>query len=290
MAVPTESEVATTEAPEGAPSIEEAPEGAEAVKTPEEVTEPKKEAEEPDPLVELRERLTEFERTYATKAELHPLASNLGRVDGIQSALDEAAKADPLAAVDPRLTAIENLNIANATALLGLGDEQVSTAEKAALRSSLVEIDTARTQRSQDVAIATAKTELRAELQPPEDTEEVEAKPVRTPETIEVAGYAEGKGVDFASIPTTAWRLAEGETMQQAIARVKSVVDSLAEEAASPERVATRRQAAGSGTPSRSGAAMNDLQLIEDYGSNPEKYPSKADRERVFAAMEREDI
>ncbi len=265
---------------------------AEETETTEEVEEVEAETEEtesqeqePDPLAELEKRLGSVEETAQRLAGLDPSKINpaIGRISGMQSLLDEVKAADPLAAADPRFTANEALLSTLATALIGADDELVNAQSKAALRTALDDLGVARTQRDRVVERAEIIAELRAE--PSSDTE-TETAPV-APETREVMGYAEAKGVEPSSIPATAWALAEGETLAQAVKRVKGIVDSLAEESTSVDRVATRRRAAGPGTPSSSGAAMNDEQLVDDFGAHPEKYPTKKDRGGVYAAIER---
>ncbi len=266
---------------------------AEETETTEEVEEVEAETEEtesqkqePDPLAELEKRLGSVEETAQRLAGLDPSKINpaIGRISGMQSLLDEVKAADPLAAADPRFAANEALLSTLATALIGADDELVNAQSKAALRTALDDLGVARTQRDRTVERAEIIAELRAEPSP--DTE-TETAPSVAPETREVMGYAEAKGVEPSSIPATAWAFAEGETLAQAVKRVKGIVDSLAEESTSVDRVATRKRAAGPGTPSPSGAAMNDEQLVDDFGVHPEKYPPGSARDQVFAAIDR---
>ena len=247
MVSETESEVATAEAPKEDAPVEDAPtEGAEEkVETPEEDA-------QPDPLAELRkelvEGLAELKGTAATKDELNPLRSNVGRIDGIQSAIDDLSKRDPLAEVDPRITANEQLTAAVAQALLDSDEEGVSVASKETLRTAFAAVEVAKGTRDRAVLKQELLSEIQKTAQPQQEAPETE-----NPATAEVRGYAAAKGVEFVDIPATAWQLAEGETLATAVTRVKGVVDSLANGAGAAERVADRREAAGPGSPARSG-------------------------------------
>ena len=269
MVAETESEVTTTE-----PSVEDAPVEDAPTEDAPVVEETPEEEPEPDPLAELRVQL----ENAATKDELNAVRSNVGRIDSIQSTLDALAKRDPLAEVDPRIDANEQLTTALAQALIGLDDDVVPGLNKEALRTATAAVEAARGERA-----LTAKVEkLLAERQQPDpEPQPVAQSSDADKATASVVGYAEAKGVD----PTTlTWTREPGETLEVASKRLKAVVDSLVNGEEATERIAERRAAAGSGSPARSGNANTTESILTKLSENG--VAALTEKERDIAAKE----
>ena len=261
MAVPTESEVTTTEAPEGAPSIEEAPEGAEAANTPEEVTKPEKEADEPDPLAEIKESLEELKRVAATKDELHPLISNYGRIDSLQATLDDIAKADPLATVNPTIEALQ-ADIGDLVAAMSQLEE-LPAETRAALTANRAKRVSDRDKADLQAQIDVLKNVTPTDTETPQKTPEYDQQ--RAALGSQLQGYAIAKGVEWDAVVSaglTTFKPGEENNLPAAAKRVQDDIDAMANESGATTRVAERAEAAGPGTPSRSGNATRIETLL----------------------------
>lgn len=280
MAASTESEVATTEAPEGVSSGEEAPEGAEAAKAPEEVTEPEKEADEPDPLVVIKESLENLKRVAATKDELHPLISNIGRIDSLQSTLDDIAKADPLATVNPVIEALQ-ADIGDLVAAMSQLEE-LPAETRAALTANRAKRVSDRDKADLQSQIDALKNTTSTDTEPPPKTPEFEQQ--RTALGSQLQGYALAKGVDWDAVVNaglTAFKPGEEDNLPAAAKRVQDDIDAMANESGATTRVAERAEAAGPGTPSRSGNATVIETLLTKLDEEGQSALSEDEQQKV---------
>lgn len=233
------------------PQIEDIVDDAEIIPVDEDVvTEPVD--EEPDPVAALRDEIGTIKQAMSRFDGFDPsvVKSDLGRVRALQSKIDQLTANDPLLEVDPRISANESLLLSIADALINsdFTDDQ----NKANLRSALTGITESKTQRERKAM----KQELLSEIQSAATPTNVEptADPQTEAATARIIGYAEAKGIDPKTIPAEAWNLRANETLTDAVTRVRGVVDALATQTAAAGRTAERRQAAGNGSPVRSGA------------------------------------
>ncbi len=270
-------DVEVVEAPEGeeVEAVEaevDSPEGAEPAETPEETP-------EPDPLAELRAEFDAFRPTVVTQEQLQPISSNAGRVDGLQSELAEVAKRDPLAAVDPRIADLEKNNLLLIDALLaGDPDDAVRTAltaQRAQIAQSQQSRDVSAQVREQVAAALPQKTEDPEATAPDEQLVEVQDM------SSKLIGYADGKGVDYASLAPDVLAFQPGESLDAAFTRVKSHIDGLADEAGATDRVTARAAAAGGGTPSRSGGASTIDDLLDKLTQHGPTALTEAENDRT---------
>lgn len=217
--------------------------------------------ETPDPLAE---RLGKLEQSLSRFDGFDPneVKSNLGRVRAIQSKLDQITSTNPLADISPRIDATEALLNSIASALIV--SDFTDDAAKTALRQAQTSLDESRTQRERKQM----RDELLAEVTKASTPEPQIQDPQAQAATLRVVGYAEAKGIDPQTIPAQVWSLLPNETFDQAVTRVKAVVDTLATRETATVRTAERRQAAGSGSPSRSGANSleADRQRLQSAG------------------------
>lgn len=245
--------------------------------------------DEVDPLAEIRAQVG----TAATKAELeavrNQIRSELGRSQRLEARLEAMAGANPLADVDPRLDANENLLTSIAEALIAsdLTDDEA----KRALRASRSALDSARTTRERNKDRADLLREVRDAL--PQTTAASGASDPWAQATQDViADLAElMPDFDVSSIPATVWQ--EGRTKGTPARAAAHVLRWAERQAATPavERTATRRQAAGAGAPSRQGAAgaainnMDDADAAYNTGRiTHDQY--KRERERLLVGVE----
>ncbi|KKM79251.1 hypothetical protein LCGC14_1351840 [marine sediment metagenome] len=276
------SDVEVTEAPASDTVVEGSePEATESLEGAEE-TEATEEASEPDLLVAIQATLDTLSQTAATKAELQPLQSGIGRINSIQSRLAELAEQNPLAAVDPRIAGIE---VALVAILDGqIADPATDDARRTALMQTRQQLDTAGRQRDIDSAVATAVGKAL-----PQETEE---KPEATAPALsqadvdavsdELQRYAARKSVDFKSIDSTVLAFQSTDTsLTQARDRVMDHIDGMAEEAGATDRVTARAAAAGGGTPARSGGASTIDDLLTKLEENGPRALSEAENKRV---------
>lgn len=205
---------------------------------------------EPDPLAELRQRLDGAASREELLALSQKVSSELGRAQRLEARIAELP-ANPLADVDPRLDANEALltSIADALISSALTDD----ATKGALQSARSRLTEATGKRAEQRMRAELTAEVLKSLPQPQEQTAPQVSVESASATERVVGYAEAKGVNPADIPESAWNLVGNESLDQAVARVKGVVDSLAEQDAAATRVASRRTAAGPGTPARVG-------------------------------------
>ncbi len=213
---------------------------------------------EADPFADTKERLDIVERGMQRLSTLNPdqIQSLMGLIPGLQSTTDQLKNADPLADIAPRLAAAEQMN-ADLVRMM-LGSDLVDDASKTALQQSLAALDQDRS--SRDVA-----RQVREQV-----SAQIPAQPEATPQAPDQAqlavldtaaqlkGYAAAKAVEWSAIPDADLNFRPNETVDAAATRVRAVIDGLASEESAPARVAERAQAAGTGTPGRSGATQSD--------------------------------
>lgn len=231
---------------------------------------------ETDPLAEIREQITKA----ASKEELDGLRgqirSELGRAQKLEARLNEMAGLNPLADVDPRLDANEALLTSIADALISsdLADDQA----KAALRAARSGLDEAKGKRAQNRMRAEMLDEVKKFLpQPKTDDEAPPENPWLQANNDVVAELAERlPDFDPLSIPREVWLAGKAKgTPARAVAHVLRWAEQQAEEPAAT-RTATRRQAAGSGSPARSGGpSLNDMDRYSAYGAGDIEIPEK---------------
>lgn len=236
--------------------------------------------DEVDPLAELRAQVG----TAATKAELESLRnqirSELGRSQRLETRLEELSGRNPLADVDPRLDANENLLTSIAEALID--SDLTDDTAKRALRASRAALDSARTVRSQGRMREELKAEILGALPPLQPAAPDASDPWAQATQDVLADIAENlPGFDVQTIPAAVWNEGRAKgTPARAAAHVLRWAERQAAEPATT-RIATRRQAAGAGAPAREGAAglainnMNDA----DEAYNAERITAEQYRE-----------
>jgi len=229
---------------------------------------------EVDPLAELRTQIGGAARRDELERLQNQVRSELGRSQRLEARLDAMAGANPLADVDPRLDASEQLLTGIADALIDsdLTDDRM----KSALRASRSALDTAKGVRAQSRMREELKTDILAALPKPSVAPETQADDPWVQATVDVVAELRERLPDLypptmsdqlvvASIPKAKWNegLAKG-TPTRAAAHVLRWVEQQAQESAT-DRIAARRQAAGSGAPARTGVPANDEDTIARY-------------------------
>ena len=241
---------------------------------------------EVDPLAELRAQVG----TAATKAELESLRnqirSELGRSQRLETRLEELSGRNPLADVDPRLDANENLLTSIAEALID--SDLTDDTAKRALRASRAALDSARTVRSQGRMREELKAEILGALPPLQPTA---PDPWAQATQDVLADIAENlPGFDIQTIPATVWNEGRAKgTPARAAAHVLRWAERQAAEPATT-RIATRRAAAGTGAPARqgaTGAAINTMdEADEAWNAGRITFDQyKAERERFLVGL-----
>jgi hypothetical protein len=234
-----------------------------------------------DPLDEIRAQVG----TAATKAELESLRnqirSELGRSQKLEARLDELAGANPLADVDPRLDANENLltSIADALIASDLTDDRM----RSLLSNSRAALDSARGARAQGRMREELKREIISAL--PQNAQvdaTAETNPWAQATQDVIAEIAEtSPDFDAATIPNDVWLAGKNRgTPARAAAHVLRWVAEHAETPAAT-RTATRRAAAGAGSPARQGSALAAITTMNeaDAAYNAERITSEQYRE-----------
>lgn len=238
-----------------------------------------------DPLSAMAERVAQMESAINELRALDPtqVKRELGQVRSLQSEIAKLQARNPVAEVDPRLASHEDVIVRLANAMV----RSVATDDddRKEIQGILSKLDTARTERDRE----RLRKELLEELAPKDATPQEQPKQEQTPEevaaTSRVLGYAEAKGVDAATIPAAVWQLRPGETLEQAVVRVKAHIDETASGGA-PKRAAARTQAAGT-APTRTAAAQGDYERYLAYGAGEIDMSDKelADLERRLKAQ-----
>lgn len=221
------------------------------------------EEQESDPLAELRGALETATSEIERLKTLDPakIGPALGRVAALQSKVDELEKRNPTAELEPRFETTENLTRAIARALIA-GD-LVDDASKASLSDILAKDETTRTQRELDrrvkEAVAQAVPQTTQESAPETGWQ---ASPDAEIATRTITKAAKRAGIDPTSLP---WQQAS------AMGSLEEAEDFLFEAIAKPSpaagRAEERRQAAGTGSPNRSGGASTHQDIVNRYGA-----------------------
>ena len=210
----------------------------------------------PDPLDDVRQRLDEqAQNLEKLTADNQRLRSELGRTQQLERRFEEFSGQNPLAAVDPRLDALEDRQ-------LSMLDNQIAAEPDEARRTVLLrdrsELDQQRADRRTDARVDTHLARSAPDTQAPEvDSDSTAAR-------SGVEGYARGKGVDPTAIPQSAWIQLPGESFTDSAKRVEGVIDGLASENGATERTGERRRAAAGGAPQKSGTALAGDDLINE--------------------------
>lgn len=247
--------------PESQEAEEESTE--EPVGAAEETTEtPETEEETPDPVQVLTDRLGAIDTVLEGLSGLDPAKINsaLGRVPGLQSAVDEVNSRDPSASFDPRFSANETLLSAVTEALINADSELVSDQSKASLRAAVAQLGDASKERER----VTLKREVLAEVQAAATPDTDDA----TPDVDDLWGQASvdvhaalPEGFDAKTIPVEVW--AEGQKTGRPSLAVRHVLNWVdAQTADAIDNLATRKQAAGPGSPSASAGGGDQITAI----------------------------
>lgn len=226
---------------------------------------PEPQEEEADPVAELANRVAQMEEIANRLRDFDPqeVRRGLGQVRSLQSKIDSLTNSDPLSAINPRVATNEELLGSLVDALISSDIlEDSSKSSLRAARERLVQSKTEQEwQRREQELLSKVKSTTSEEQTPDEETERyvqyVNAK------TTELRGYARAKGIDFTSIPASELLFKSGETVDQAFDRVVGLIDEKATEGSATDRLAGRRKAAGSGSPSRSGGSDNIDQIMQ---------------------------
>lgn len=235
--------------------------------------------EQPDPMAEIRSQLD----SYKPLLDLNPaqVRSELGRIRAIQSTIDKMQKA-PTVDYAPRLEQVESYLEMLADAIIG---------SDFAPDDSKQRISTLRETRRAEAVRREIIDEVRGSTAQPESTVDTD------PDTaIWVAAsndvVAEAQALDFDpnTIPVDVWLA--GRALGSVYKATQHVVEWMKEqqkqEDTPSERVATRKKAAGNGSPARGGgAALSDDELWDDYGLNPGKYSNAEASKKVREAGRR---
>lgn len=225
-------------------------------------TEPEPLEDEVDPAAQLAARFDEIEATVSALKglDLNAVRSALGRIPSLQSALDDLSKRNPLAEIDPRVSASESALVAVAETLLT--DPGISDASRSALVTAVRGVEQARTKREQDAREAELERRLRSELAPrPAEQAEPTNAELDAANTALVA-RAQAMGINPASVPWDALMAQANGVLAVASALA---IDWMYEhrEDAPAARVSARREAAGRGSPQRESAARTIEQDLE---------------------------
>lgn len=219
------------------------------------------EPQEADPLEELRTQVGAAARRDELESLRNQVRSELGRSQRLEARLDALAGVNPLADVDPRLDANENLLNTLAAALVN--SDLTDDRDKAALRASLSALDSAKGARAQGKMRAELKAEILGALPSTETTQTNDPWALATQDVL--AEIAEVHPTfDVASIPGAVWQEGRAKgTPTRAAAHVLRWVAQQGDEPAA-SRPAARRQAAGPGSPARQGAAAPTINTMDD--------------------------
>lgn len=229
---------------------DEAPEGAEVEDTAAE--------DAPDPAALQAARLDQMEARLTALAglDVNGVRSAIGRISAIQSSLDELAKRNPTADLDPRVAASESAVAALAEALLN--DPTLSDATRATLSGAIRGVEQARTQRELDRREEALLEKVRAAAAPATSATAAEDPWARA--SAIVSRRAAALSVDPKTIP---WDEIQGKsdgTPEDASAlAIEWLLEHKAD--APTAAVAARKANAGGGSPKRE-AATGDIEEI----------------------------
>ncbi|MEK9810682.1 MAG: hypothetical protein VW362_09565 [Candidatus Nanopelagicales bacterium] len=241
--------------------------------------------DQPNPLAEMQARLDAFEASVLRRDELNPdqVRSVLGVIQSFQGDIDRLKNQNPVAEIDPRLSANEGVLTALAQAMLE--SDFLDDSSKAALRQSLGPLSEARTARER----AQLRQELLDEVRQQTPQQQ---PPGYTPEQIQLVATAAALqqraadlGVDWNAIPAAEKQFRANETMDQAAQRVAALIDRLASEESATDRIVERRAAAGRGTPSRSSGPTSNEDLLARLANDGLPMTAEAERKRAARAL-----
>jgi hypothetical protein len=216
---------------------------------------------EVDPVTALREEVTELKQVVSELSDLRGLRrrdieSVLNQVGAVQRDFANFRQGDPIAALDPRISENEDLLSVMANALAS--SDFLEDSSKQGLRQVVQKMEANKNARNADKLrrdVVKEVQEARGEI--------AQARPAPSPQqqmqyqvaqaTQRLMDFADGKNVPWNGIPSDELAFKPGETLPQAMNRVRKVITDLAGETASTERTANRRRAAGSGAPASAG-------------------------------------
>lgn len=222
---------------------------------------------QPDPLDTLRTELNERieAETRRVRSELEGrYGGEVGRAQKLEKRLDDALST-LTAQNSPGITDEAVSAIVSALVASDLIDDQ----SRASLRTVESRLAEAKTKRERDAIKREVLAEAQTAVTPEREPEPQQQSPEAVAATNRVVGYADARGVDPTRIPQDAWNLLPGETLPDAVTRLRKVIDGLAADSSSGARVAERRGAAGSGSPGRGGGGNvieQDLRRLETEG------------------------
>jgi uncharacterized coiled-coil protein SlyX len=180
----------------------------------------------------------------------------MGQVGALQRDFADFRKGDPIAALDPRIAENEDSLYAIANALAA--SDFLEDSSKQGLRSlaqrmesSKNDRNTAKLRRELVTEVQQARGEIAGNQPQPSPAQQMQYQVAQA--TQRLMDFADGKNVPWNGIPSDELAFKPGETLPQAMNRVRKVITDLAGETASTERTANRRRAAGSGAPASAG-------------------------------------
>ena len=228
-------------------------------------------------------RLDKIEATLARLGALDPNKINpaLGRIGAIQSALDGLSKRDPIAELDPRVSANEDLTVTLARTLSN--SALVDDEDKASLRAALRAVEQSQSVRERQKMMSELKAELATTEVAPAETSDALAV-LWDDASKEVRDMASEYGVSPTQIP---WDDIQRDAQNNPakVARVALKWFEANKPDPAVDRVIERRRNAGSGSPAREGAANsleNDKNRLMTEGI---PISDEAARKRVAASL-----
>lgn len=218
---------------------------------------PKTEAaedEKVDPAAELAARFDSIEAELARLKGLdtNAVKSALGRISSLQSTLDDLSKRNPLADIDPRVSASEGALVTLAQTFLN--EPGISDAARASISNAILGVENARTQREQETRERALEARLRAELAPTQTQSAEPTDEVLQATNARLIAQAARLGIDPASVPWGDLQTQAGGSLSAAEALATDwMYEHRPDDSAA--RTRERQTAAGRGSPKRDNAA-----------------------------------
>lgn len=221
----------------------------------EEDGEPEPSEETPDPLAEVRSELGALKQQLARFADFDPqqVKRDIGHVRSLQSKVDSLTNADPLKAINPRVATAEEMLGSLVDALIESDSDLIDDRAKTTLRAARDRLAQSKTEQEWERREAELLAKVGAVAPPAEP--DGPAPDQWGQATRDALDELAERMPDFdpASIPTTVWIEGKAKgTPARAVAHVLRWAEQQATEPVAT-RTATRRQAAGNGSPPRSG-------------------------------------
>lgn len=231
-----------------------------------------------------------LDKIEALLAEIDPVVreargvkATVGRVQSLEASLKRLSEANPLADIDPRVSANEDLTVTLARTLSN--SALVDDEDKASLRAALHAVEQSRSARERKQMMSELKAELATtEVQAPAETSDPVGEREWAVAEAVVRSRAAKAGLKWEDLP-----LAEINAKAAGNATVATDLALEWLDANKPDpttdRVAERRRAAGSGSPAREGAANsleNDKTRLMEQGI---PMTDEAARKRVAASL-----